>query len=49
MMAPDISPSTETMVNGIRYQVGNTLAMAPMGSLPTFLDKAPLEMARSRP
>ncbi len=46
---PPTSPSTATMMNGMRYQVGSRLASAPIGSAAIATDRAFDEPASSRP
>src|SRR5438309_10200883 len=46
---PPTSPSTATMMNGTRYQVGSRLASAPIGSLAIAADRLVDEPANSRP
>src|SRR5690349_12143123 len=46
---PPTSPSTATITNGMRYQVGSRLASAPIGSAPIAAERAFDEPASSRP
>ena len=46
---PPTRPSTATMMNGTRYQVGSRLASAPIGSLAIAADRLFDEPASSRP
>ena len=46
---PPTRPSTATITNGTRYQVGSRLASAPIGSAPIALDRLFDDPASSRP
>src|ERR1700730_10724601 len=47
--APPTSPSTATMANGTRYQVGSSVVSAPIGSAAIALLSLAEEPASSRP
>ena len=46
---PPTRPSTATMMNGTRYQVGSRLASAPIGSAAIAVDRLDDEPASSSP
>ena len=47
--APPTSPSTATIANGTRNQVGSSAASAPIGFAPIAVDRLVDEPASSRP